>query len=215
MTLNIITKTVEDVAKAIRRQFGDESGVQLSDADVIRWVNEGQRDIAHQNKVLKAKATISSVALQADYTLPEADISSIESIHYDGVPILAVPYPEVEAYIKGLPEDVAGNATPQAWYEWAGVVTFYPSPATVGVITLLYTKVPPEVSSLGDLLSLPDKYFNTLLKYCMGQAHEMDEDFDAANYKTQQYGQDLDKMADDERTTQQLTYPVINMVADY
>lgn len=216
MTLNITSKTVQDVASTVKRQFGDESGVQVTDSDIYRWVNDGQKEIVTKNKVIKGKATIVAVPGQSDYTLPEANIAAIESIHWAGIPIVGVAYPEVEKYILGHPTLFeGGTGTPAMWYEWAGTVTFWPTPAAADQITLLYTRMPDHVSSLTDLLSVPDKYFNMLLKFVLAQAYEMDEDWEASNFKTQQFTDDLNTTADDERSTQNMTYPVINVTVDY
>ena len=47
MTLNI-----QDVANRVKRTFGDESGVQVTDDDIIRWVNDAQLEISRQNEDL-------------------------------------------------------------------------------------------------------------------------------------------------------------------
>lgn len=216
MSLNKITKTVDNLAKAVRRQFGDESGVQITDEDIIRWTNNGQDEVVGKNKVLKGKALIDAVPGQADYTLPEVDIAAIESIHFNNVPIRGVPYPELESIMQEY-SSVASTQTgqPAIWYEWAGTVTFWPAPSTSDKITLLYTKAPTQVTTLSDTLSIPDKYFNTLVQYVLAQAYEMDEDWNATDYKTQQFEAGLSAAADDERTTQMLTYPSISMVVDY
>jgi len=217
MTLNVTTKTVQDISYSVRRQFGDESGVQIKDLDILHWINDGQKDINNKNKVLKGRAQVDSVASQAEYTVPAVSIACIESIHWDGVPLVGLPYPEVESYIKGFSPDDLSIGTPTIWYEWAGVITFWPSPdaTTVGVITLLYTSNPVEVTTLLDTLSIPDKYFNTLVKYVLSQAYEMDEDWNASQIKSKQLTDDLDEMADEERSTSGMTYPVINCVVDY
>ena len=216
MTLNITSKTGVDVARTVKRQFGDESGVQLTDEDIIRWINDGQKEIVDKNRVLKGKASITSVSGQADYTLPEANITAIESIHWAGYPLRAVAYPEVEAFIRENPDlHRTGTGTPTMWYEWGGIVTFWPVPQREDTITLLYTRSPDTIASLTEPLSIPDKYFNTLIQYVLVQAYEMDEDWDASHYKSQQFQINLDSTADDERTTQNMTYPVINEIVDY
>lgn len=217
MSLNVTTRTVLDIAATVRRQFGDESGVQITDNDIYRWVTDGQKDIAVKNKVLKGRAQVDSVSGQAEYSMPLVNIASIESIHWDGSPLAGLPYPEVESYIKDYSGNAAAAGVPVVWYEWAGTITFWPKPATttVAVITLLYTRLPDAVTGMADVLSLPDRYFNTLVKYVLSQAYEMDEDWDASNFKIKQLGEDLDNMADDERSTSSMTYPVINALVEY
>lgn len=216
MSMNVTTRTGQDIATLVKRQFGDESGVQITDADLLRWINDGQRQINEQNKVFKAKSTTSSVAAQADYALPTGAASSIDSIHYNGIPVRALAYPEVEEYIMAYEGTKGSQGNPTVWYQWAGQVTFWPAPQSDNdTITILYTANPVELASLGDTLGLPDRYFNAIVQYVLSQAYEMDEDWDAANYKSQQFGVSLDQVADAERTTQEMTYPVITVIEDY
>ena len=55
MSYNNPTKTVGDVGAAVKRIFGDESGVQLVDNDIVVWTNEAQHAIADSTKVVKAQ----------------------------------------------------------------------------------------------------------------------------------------------------------------
>ncbi len=216
MTLNVTSKLVSELATSVKRQFGDESGVQITDADIIRWVNDGQREINLKNRVVKAKATTDVVAGKADYSLPTQDASIIESIHYDGVPLTATPYAEVENYITSF-KSGDSSGTPEIWYEWASVITLWPTPSAnlVGGLVILYTAGVPIATALTDTLGLPDKYYNTLVRYVMSQALELDENWDAASYKTKQVVSDLDNIADEERSTSNMTYPTIIVGVDY
>ncbi len=218
MSLNVTTRIAMDVASIVKRQFGDEAGVQLTDPDIIRWINDGQREINEKNKVLTARATTASVAGQDTYSLPTGAASSISSIQWDGMPVKGIPYAEAENYILTYTAApyTGANSIPVVWYMWAGQITFWPKPVgDNATIAILYTAVPAAVTNLGDTLSLPDSYFNTLVQYVLSQAYEMDEDWDAANYKSQQFTQNLDSVADNERTTQDMTYPVIPDVTDF
>ena len=72
MSYNIPTKTGLDVAAAVKRTFGDESGVQLVDNDIVNWINQAQVHIASSTRVLKTKATTSLISGQNTYSLAEA-----------------------------------------------------------------------------------------------------------------------------------------------
>ena len=48
------TKTVQDVLLSVKRQFGDESGVQVTDSDIVRWVDDAQREISMNNPEINA-----------------------------------------------------------------------------------------------------------------------------------------------------------------
>lgn len=62
MTLRPNTKTFQNLLTEVKRLFGDESGVQLEDADIQRWANEAQMEIVNTNGAIKAKSSMPSVA---------------------------------------------------------------------------------------------------------------------------------------------------------
>jgi hypothetical protein len=48
---------VSEIATRVRRQFGDDVGILITDADIIRWVNDAQREIAVKANLLQVRAT--------------------------------------------------------------------------------------------------------------------------------------------------------------
>lgn len=209
------SRLVSEVMTAVKRQFGDESGVQLEDSDLIRWVNDAQDVIVAKTKVTKAKSTIAATANQAAYTFPSENIHQIESIHYDSNRIPNMSFPEAEEYIfSSDPEQVAfGN--PVLWYEWAGTFTFWPAPDDTKNIDLYYTKRPARVTASTDLLSLPDKYYQDVVRYVLQQAYEMDEDLGNAQAKGQQFEASMNEFSEEDRTSQNMTYNTITVYEQY
>jgi hypothetical protein len=118
MAIERYTRTVTDVITSVKRQFGDESAVQITDADIIRWVNDGQREIVDQNTTINQKLAKTDVIagqdaypLATDPALP--NISRINSVRHDGTLLENITIQEAENYVVG-----DGNTgTPEAWYE--------------------------------------------------------------------------------------------------
>ena len=210
MTLGVITKTALDVATYVKRQFGDESGIQVTDADIFRWINSGQLYIVQKNKTIKAKATANIVAAQRDYTLPSQNILQLESLHYDGKFLPSLSLAEFQA--QGA--DINEPGTPTMWYEWAGTISLWPVPedSITDGLTIFYTKLPTAVSATSDLLSIPDQYFEAILSWVLSKAYELDEDYEASNNQRALFSQFLDETNEEERTAQHMTYPVITIV---
>lgn len=202
------TRTVADVMRNVKRQFGDESGVQLEDADIIAWTNDGQRDIAERTDILKGKSTMTATAGTATYRWPTAGILSVDAIHYNGVKIPNIPFLQAEQEVIGVSTGIS-TGTPFLWYEWGGEFTFYPVPSATGTIDLYYSQIPAKVTQATDTLSVPDRYFNTLVHYVMQQTYEMDEDWQAASAKQQSYTESLQTLADDERDSSHMTNQVV------
>jgi hypothetical protein len=70
---------VQDVANRVRRTFGDDGGVQVTDDDILRWVNDAQLQISTDNEeLLETVATADIIQGQADYSIP-SDMNVLRS----------------------------------------------------------------------------------------------------------------------------------------
>lgn len=208
------TRKVAEVMTAVKRQFGDESGVQLEDTDIVRWITDAQDKINYDNKVLKSTATIPSVVMQGTYTFPAQQVLQIESIHYKGVRIPNIPFAQAEETLIGA-DPTASAQYPEYWYEWGGTFTFWPLPQDSQDITVYYTQMATPVPANWDvdtLLSLPDKYFADIVAYVLQQAYEMDEDWQASGAKAEQFKLSVDAKAEDERRAQDMTFATITLI---
>ena len=217
MPLATITQTAGDVAKQIKRAFGDEAGIQVTDEDIYRWINMGQREILIKNPVLKASGSTDVIANQQDYDLSSLNIYRIQSLWYNGQPLPHRSFQEAEEYIVSQDPQNVVRGEPQLWYEWAGTIKLYPTPSSTlaGGLKIHYLKNPTPVAGPTDLLSLPDEYFNRVVEYVMSQAYELDEDSQNSQFKLGQMQQGLDMLSEKENRAELRTYPVITQLADY
>lgn len=217
MPVDIITKSVQDVILEVKRTFGDESGVQITDSDIIRWINAAQLEVAMRNpEVLPAMVLINATAEQADYPLLAniPNVLTIQSIHYNNKPVKHMQFQEAEQYLMGDDAQYDGDS-PTFWYERAGVVTFYPpsSETKAAAIKVYYNKRPETVSS-NTLLSLSDHYYNGILAFVLEQAYLLDENPQLAGVVAAKFDQNVTRMQ--ERTaTQSDYYPFITVIEDY
>lgn len=219
MPAEIFSKTALDVITRVKTQFGDNSGAQLNDATIIRWINDGQQEIVNNNPILKDTKLTDVVAGQAEYTFPSDKVQYIEAVYIDGRPVKNLSPQSFRDFI--LADDPARDATakyPDVWYERAGVITFYPTPNTAFTngLKLEYVKMPAQVTSAGDALGIPDRYINHLVNFCMMQALEYDENYSAAQYKMAQFRDGLDRLSYKENISQTDMYPSVSPdVNDY
>lgn len=191
------THTGTDVADRVRSQFGDVSGAQLADAAILRWINDGQREIVNSNPILRATKLSDIIAGQQDYTFPNDKVLAIEAIYVSGYPIKNVSPQAAREYIIAIdPTSLLNAERPEVWYERAGVITFYPVPnkSITNGLKMEYVKVPANITTFGSTLTIPDRYFNELVNYVISQALEMDENYDAASYKNRQFREGLDRL---------------------
>jgi len=202
--------TGDDVAFRVRSSFGDFSGAQLSDAAILSWINDGQREIVNSNTLLRAVKYSNVVAGQQDYTFPEDKVLAIEAVYIEGYPVENVSAQAAREFIKKLdPEMNLNSSRPEIWYERAGVISFYPVPNEniSNGLKLEYVKTPTNLSTLSSTLGVPDRYFNELSNYVISQALESDENYDAASYKLRQFRDGLDRLSYKDNVSQIDLYP--------
>lgn len=177
MTIETYTRNFSDVANAVKRQFGDESGVELTDSDIARWVDDAQREILLNNPDINAamvqiNVTTGQTAYPVASNVP--DIFAIQSVHYNGEYIQHMTFVEAQKYL--MQKETVGG-TPQIWYERSGVINLYPKPEVdiAGGLTVFYNKKPVPVNGENSPLTVPDMYFKSVVDYCMTQAYLLDE----------------------------------------
>lgn len=215
MGIRPTTKTAAHVISAVKRQFGDEAGIQITDEDIYRWINEAQREILTVNKTFKAKAVADITTGVYEYTFPDEPIIDIQSIWVKGKRIKFKPFQEYEEYVQNNDSERSASGIPELWTEWAGQFIFWPTPDAdiTGGITIYFTKGATEVADSNDVLSVPDLYLNRVIEYCMAQAHELDEDYQASQYKMNQFTEGLG-IQDDTTLPSQTYYPTITILEE-
>jgi hypothetical protein len=213
MPLATITKKAQDVYNYVSRIFGDEAAVQVTSADVINWINMGQREIIVSNPVNKATATIDLLSAVNVYDPSSLDILQIQSIWVNGLPVEHKTFQEAEQYIVSQDSKNQARGVPVLWYDWAGNIYVYPAPDNnyVAGLTVFYLKNPAKITALTDTLTVPDQFFNRLCEYVMAQAYELDEDSQNSQFKLGQFQQGLDRQAD-EQEAQRSYYPTVTVL---
>lgn len=201
---------VGEIATRVKRQFGDESGVQVTDADIIRWVNDAQREIAGNNDLLQTVATTAVISGQREYTLPP-DILLLRSIHYGGSKLTPLNSREAEEYIQ-----IQQSGTPGTFWVWANKLNLFPTPSASDPddLQIFYTRQPANVTVTADVPELPLEYHNRIVEYCLQQAYELDENWEAASQKAGQFVNGLAALKGKEDWDTVDYYPSITTLPD-
>ena len=213
MGLNTATKTAQNVVDDVKRTFGDEANVQVSDSDILRWINGAQREIITQNPILRATATSDITGGVSEYALAELNILSIQSIHYKGRKLQAMSFQEAEEYIMENDPDKETTGAPMLWYEWAGSINLFPVPqdTVLAGLKIYYVKMPDEITS-ADTLQVPDLYYENIVQFVLSKAYELDEDTENSNFKIGQFNERMNTLAEKESSFQNDTYPRITIL---
>lgn len=207
---------VQDIMTRLKRTFGDEAGVQILDADIFRWINDAQREIAYQNDALQTKGTSSTVVGQQSYNLP-ADCLTLKSLWVNGflVDMKSMTQAEEDIIALGTPNTLQ-QGQPQFYWIWANQINFYPVPDSNGTnnIVIFYNRSAVQVTASTDSLDLSETYHNAIMQYVLAQAYELDEDWTASSAKTQQFNSSLNDLSENETWNGRRVYPTITVLPE-
>lgn len=214
MGLNTATRHASDVVTWIQRQFGDESGTQITVSDIIRWLNQAQLEVAVLANPIQAKSSSMLVVDQYEYSLPSDNTLNILSLHIDGSPVENMEFQEAEN--KLIIEDPNRTRTgkPYYWWRFADKLYLWPTPDTALPIELFYHKAPDEITSQADLLGLPDKYYEAILQFIMSKAYELDEEFSNARTAKQEFNDRLGVTLEEDTRGAVEYYPTLTFLGD-
>lgn len=212
MPAELYTKTGTDVANYVKKQFGDASGRQITDADILGWINTVQHEIVSQNPVLKETIETATSAGQDAYAYPGQLVQYIESVHLDGRPLESYSFQEAERYVLAhTGDDDRASARPELWYERDGTIYLYPVPNAQHTLRMFYQRRPDDLAAIGDYLGVPDRYYQRVVDGVLARAYQLDGDWEAAQYKQQEFFSGMSLLANQENTVRSTTYPTITV----
>jgi hypothetical protein len=214
---------VQEILTSVKRSFGDESGVQVQDSDIIRWINQGMREIVMQNEgLLLVSSLADALASTQIYTLP-SNLLILRSIKYKNAS--TGQYFKMKGYdlstfntvVDGweVTPDNLGDPTVYTIVDTTNnTFAVYPAPTDnlTDAFKIYYNRAPVEVTTSTDTPELPIIYHEVLIKHCMLQAYELDEDWEAAGNKATQLDRDINLLRGREDWKSQETYPTINIL---
>lgn len=217
MPVERYSKTVNDVITAVKRQFGDTSGLQVTDSNITAWISDAQREIVINNpEVNQAMVQFNVVANQSAYPVLTSvpDMLIIHSLHFNGQLLNNMSFVKAQEFIIRS-NDLSQADTPDFWYEWAGVINFWPKPskAYTNGVTIFYSKSPAEITNTNQVLSVPDSYFKSVIDFCMTQAYEMDDNAQMAQAKNTQFETSMQKQAN-RQSAQDNQYPTVTLLPE-
>lgn len=211
-----------EIRTRVQRQFGDESGVQITNEDITRWVNDAQRAIVLENEnILQSTALTSTVAGQQEYTLP-VDLLILQGISYKSstdvayVKLQGMDRQKFDEYITGWNGSTYNTGDPLVYFVWDNKLELFPVPdvSAANSLKVWYNKKPTDVVNDVDIPSVPELYHTAIVNMCLAWAYELDEDWDAVGNKGQQINADMKLLRGREDWKNQETYPVITVRAE-
>lgn len=180
---------VSDIVTRVQRQFGDESGAQIDANDVMRWINDAQKEIARQRQLLQVTTQVTVTSGTGSYALP-TNILHLRSVRYDGTVLRPISLEEAEETVPSYDAgaSIIGSGTPSTYWVWGGLIYLYPIPNnSTSVLKSYYTRIPVEVTLTSDTPELPVQYHPRIVDYCLAQAYELDANPQQQSFKMGQF----------------------------
>lgn len=178
--------TGAQLAAEVKSQFGDTGNVQITDTLILRWINNGQRDIAKSNPWNEKVYVTNLIADQATYDLnmlmSAERVQSYSSIVAADRVLQVIPWAEYLSTIRGLTAPTGVNREPMYASEYGGQLTIWPTApeSVVSGLTIYYVAWPADLATITDDLTVPDRFYNALVDYVFARALQLDENFEAA-----------------------------------
>lgn len=181
---------VSDLIDDVRGKFGDSGSVQISDQQMIQWLNLAAHELATQTSWLQNTAQTTLISGQTAYQMADvfADVQvrSISQVYVDGkfVPILPWSDYSKRAATSDLP-DVDGSTAPYMAALYGDTINIFPAPGSsvANGLVVYFDAFPAKVTTLTDPCPVPDRLFQAADDMVFAQALELDENFDASKLK--------------------------------
>lgn len=169
------TTTMVEALSSVRSRIDEQNVGFWTDAELIRWINEGQRDVARRVEVLQVfNTTVAAVAGTAKYTLP-ANVIRVHRV--DFVPTGSTQIYHMESRVYDEMDQVWGinpstqRSYPDFYVIW-GVpggtglqMQVYPVPSSAGQFQIYYYRLPVDVVNVGDTLDIPEGWQDLVYLY--------------------------------------------------
>ena len=207
---------LSEIKYQVKRQFGDNVGVQINDADITGWVNNAQREIANVNDDL-LQTTASADVLQgiSTYDFPD-DLRLLKEIQYNSLIMRGMSPQAFSEYIDGYanPSNYS-QGNPVVYKIWNRQFTVFPTPSSsatlVAGFTIRYLRNPVPVVNDSDSVEFADGYGNHIIEYCLAMAYELDADWAAAQQKRSQFTQGINGLKERDNYLSRDKYPTISV----
>jgi hypothetical protein len=203
----------EDILKDVQAIFGDKNEVQIEIQDLLRWVNDGQLQVAKDTGCIQRTQTISVLAGDFDHPLNQ-DFLKYVRVTWDGLPMLRSTSAELDEVFGDTSTVPILNGIPTRFYHRNKTLFLYPSPERDGTLEILYTARPVDVVSTSQPLEIPGEMHPLLKNYLLSRAYELDENFAQASAKEAKFEKQVNEAKANEKNPHEDSYAAVRTLED-
>lgn len=180
---------VGQIKQRVRTKFGDTSGAELTDTDLLSWINDGMTEIARRTQQPQATATTPTIVGTAAYSITTfaADVLRLRSVMLDGSVLSGLSIEEADTLLGDRERANVGRGTPGYFWVFADAINLWPIPSAAGTLKLSYVKRPAAVTVDGDTPGIPTHMHVDLVDYVVAQVLESTGDPDRADRRMSRF----------------------------
>jgi hypothetical protein len=213
---------VADILAQVKRSFGDESAVQLTETDIFSYIDNAQKDIVlHNDNLLEEIALDNIVTGIKEYLFP-SDLLLLRTVRAK-ISVDAVSYSHLKFYsLHNFDTMVDGwdgsefQGVPAIYTAYGRKIFVFPEPQVdiTDGLKILYSKMPLPITDVSTLLSVPDIYHTAIIDYCMQRATTMDEELEASAFHKAIFDDKVRLLSNRDQAGVEETYPRITVCED-
>lgn len=176
--------TVSQLVQDVRDILDEPAAAQWTDAMLVRWLNEANRDLARITHHYKNRSVTPALQDVSEYTMP-SNILTIEHVYYDDGsfqrPLTPRHFEQMDQ-VWGNRQDWGGG-WPEFYTTWGNspslIMRIFPVPQVMGDQLIVLSSVLPvemNVSTPSQNVEVPSAWYDCLGDYCMYKAMLRDRD---------------------------------------
>jgi hypothetical protein len=188
--------TCADIITSVQEIFGDVREVAFTRAQCLRWLSDGQQQIAKDTECFTTTALFGVSTFGASYNghaLPDDPIFMREaSVEWNGVPLPRTHREDINTTRVKMGDVTSSDPTSYFIFDQKIYLWPYPQAAVSGTpLRLWFYAMPATILLEAEELSIPAALHSDLVDYCLARARERNEDPEQAGRSMQQFSERL------------------------
>jgi len=182
-----------DIRLRVRDKLNESTASFFSDAQINRWINDAELDIATKGLCLESIQSKSTTANQRTVS-----VACIKVFHVEYIPATGDPIGLVKINPLLLGHGKTDGNTPQYWFKWGGVIGIEPKP-TAKYNLNIYTSIIPtaEMALDADEPEIPASFHDLIISFAAQRGFLRDNLFSLATGLYMPYLSQLQKARND------------------
>jgi len=181
---------MSDLRTRVRDLLNESTSAFFSDAEINRWLNDGERDIAIKSLCLEqilSKATVSGTRT--------VDIYHVKTLDVEYTPAAGNPVGLLKIIPKQLGHLNLNGTHPQYWFPWGKTIAIEPLPDAAYNLKVYVASLPTiEMSETTDEPQIPVSLHYLVIKYAYCRALMKDGLLKNAGFVYANYVYDLENI---------------------